>query len=103
MHQFFMLNILKSVLIDSQGVRISTFPILVLFRGYSSGANQIYATTQNGHCQRFIFEIIRYSKTGGHHVRSLVWHSQWEPIRFWYETPLRPPQRQRTTSDNGTG
>ena len=38
----------------------------------SSGANQIYATIQNGHCQRFIFEIIRYSKAGGHHVRSLV-------------------------------
>ena len=36
--------------IHSQGVRISTFPILVLFRGYSSGANQIYATIQNGHC-----------------------------------------------------
>ena len=58
--------------IHSQKVRISTFPILVLFRGYSSGANQIYAMIQNGHCKRFIFEIIRYSKAGGHHVRSLV-------------------------------
>ena len=35
--------------IHSQGVRITTFPILVLFRGYSSGANQIYATIQNRH------------------------------------------------------
>ena len=51
--------------IHSQGLRFSTLPILVLFLGYSSGANQIYATIQNGHCKRFIFEIIRYSKAGG--------------------------------------
>ena len=36
--------------IHSQGVQISTFPILVLFQHYSSGANQIYAMIQNGHC-----------------------------------------------------
>ena len=67
MHQLFMLKILKSI--HSQGVRIS---LHLLFRGYSSGANQIYPTIQNGHCKRFIFEIIRYSRAGGHHVRSLV-------------------------------
>ena len=27
---------------------------------------------QNGHCKRFIFEITRSSRAGGHHVRSLV-------------------------------
>ena len=68
MYQLFMFK----MCIHSQGVRISTFPILVLFRGYSSGANQIQATIQNGHCKRFIFKIIRYSKARGHHVRSLV-------------------------------
>ena len=56
------------------------FPILVLFRGYSSGANQIYATIQNGHCKRFIFEITRSSRAGGHHVRSLVVCSNWQNI-----------------------
>ena len=57
--------------IHSQGVRIF-FLLLALFQDHSSGDNQIYATIQNGHCKRFIFEIIRYLKAGGHHVRSLV-------------------------------
>ena len=39
-------------------------------------ANQIYASIQNWHCKQFIFEIIRYSKAGGHHMRSLViWYN----------------------------
>ena len=68
---FYVQNI--KMCIHSQGVRISTFfPILLLFQGYSSSANQIYATIQNRHCKRFIFEITRSTRAGGHHVRSLV-------------------------------
>ena len=38
-----------------QGVRISTFSNIsykILCLGYSSGANQIYAMIQNGHCKQ---------------------------------------------------
>lgn len=43
MHQFFFVKNIK-MYIHPQDVRISTF------RGYSFGANQIYAVIQNGHC-----------------------------------------------------
>ena len=46
---FFMFKIFKCI--HSQGVRISTFSNISTFRGYSSSANQIYATIQNRHCR----------------------------------------------------
>ena len=69
MHQFFMCKILKCV--HSQGVRISTFSNISTFlrQFFWCLSDLCY---ENGHCKRFIFEIIRYSKAGGHHVRSLV-------------------------------
>ena len=51
MHQFFYVQNIK-MCIHSEGVRISTFPVLVLFLAYSSGAYQIDATIQNGDCKR---------------------------------------------------
>ena len=41
--------------IHPQGVIISTFSNIsykILFWGYSSGGNQIYAMIQNGHCKQ---------------------------------------------------
>ena len=54
--------------IHPQRVRISTFSNISFkntFLRFSSGANQINAAIQNGHCKQFIFEIIIYSKAGG--------------------------------------
>ena len=55
MHQFFTLKLLK-MCIHPQGERILTFSNVsyknYFFEGFSSGANQIYAMIQNGHCQQ---------------------------------------------------
>ena len=60
---FYVQNI--KMCIHSEGVRIFSNLIYVLFRGYSSCANQIDAMIQNEHCKRFIFEIIIIFKGWG--------------------------------------
>ena len=51
---------------------LQTYVMKTLFWDDSAGAKHINAAIQNGQCKQVIFELTRYSKAGGHHVRSLV-------------------------------